>query len=472
VTNIIKPNDRIKELTFSTGSGTIGLAGATNGFSPFSSEYSHGDIVFYAITDGNNYEVGSGTFVVLNNDLDNTEQYALNRRSIKSSNADNSNINFNSGPKEVFVTYPATHCVFHASGYNANFPIPQNKGIAVWESENIINYYPDLKWDNDFKSLSIQKSLGVYGVDVGGDSAEYHSRIRASGYYVGDVGVYFQANNGDDSSYPGGTQYKHFMPNTSDVDSYASLILDFDGDVDQNIKLIPQSSRTFFAGPIENCQGGCPDDYPRFRLLHIDDIPDLSSLYTTITQLSITSGDLRSAAEDYADSVVVSIQQDVNSFKTEVNTDIDNLQLEHVEHLQTIEDELDLFRDLIATKTRDIVLQESGPLMSGIASGIACGPSGCSITSTVSGIIPPVSGQDVYYHGFYVSGVSSGAPYSVNISPAKPLADKLLLSYSFVSDTVDNYVSGVFYNPMPTQSSEQEEMGFHIHLKAIYQNDS
>lgn len=472
MTNIIKPNDRIKELTFTTGTGTVGLAGATNGFSSFASEYSHGDVVFYAITDGDYYEVGSGVFTVINNDLDNTEQYALTRNALKSSNADDSKINFNTGPKEVFVTYPATHCVFHASGYNSGFPVPQHQGIAVWHSENVLNYYPDLQWDNDFKSLSIQKSDGVYGLDIGGDSGEYHSRVRASGYYVGDVGVYFQANNGNDFSYAGGTQYKHFLPNTVDVTSYASLVIDFDGDVQENLKFKAQSSRTVFAGPVDDCIGGCPADYPRFRLLHINDIPDLSSLYASLTQLETTSGVLKQAAEDYADAVGVTIQNGVNDFKSEVNLSISDLQTEHQEHLVIIEDELDLFRDMIATKTRDIVLQESGPLMSGIASGIACGPSGCSITKTVSGIVPSIAGNDVHYHGFYVSGVSTSSAYAVTISPEKALADKIVLTYAFASDTEDNYVSGVFYNPFPSASSEQVDMGYHIHLKAIYQDDA
>lgn len=472
MSNIIKPRDRVKELTFSTGTGVVGLAGPTDGFSSFSSEYNHGDVIFYAITDGDKYEVGSGTFIVLNNDLDNTEQYALNRNSLHSSNPDNSNIDFNSGPKEVFVTYPASHCIFHASGYNQNFPIPQKKGIAVWESENIINYFPDFKWDNDFKSLSIQKSLGVYGVDVGGDSAEYHSRIRASGYYVGDVGVYFQANNGNDSSYLGGTQYKHFIPNTADVTSYASLVLEFDGEVQQNIKLLPQSSRTILAGPVDDCAGGCPDDYPRFRLLESNDIPDLSDLYCTFSQLSETSGVLKQQSEDYADGVAVEIQNNFVNFQSEVNSDISSLQLEHQEHLTEIEDELDLFRDLIKTQTRNIVLNESGPLMSGIASGIACGPSGCNISTTVSGTIPSVPGNDVYYHGFPVSGISSGDAYSVNISPSKPLTDKLLLTYAFVSDTEDHMVSGVFYNPLATESTEQSFMAYHLSLKAIFQDDA
>ena len=473
MTNIIKTSDRIKELTFTTGTGTLGLAGATDGFSSFSSEYNHGDIVFYAITDGTKYEVGSGIFTFINNDLDNTEQYALQRHSLKSSNADNSKINFLTGPKEVFVTYPATHSVYHAAGLSSEHPVPQDKGLAVWNSRNVLKYYSSLKWDDDFKSLSIQQTTDAkYGVDVGGDSSEYHSRIRASGYYVGDVGVYFRANNGNDSSYLGGTQFKHFLPNTIDTTTYASLVLEVDGDVKENIKFKKQSARYIFAGPQDDCAGGCPDDYPRFRLLHIDDIPDLSSLYVTPAVLEATSGVLEQKAEDYTDAQISTITTNFDSLSSSVNADITALEIASANQTQAIEDELDLFRDLIATKTKDIVLEESGPLMSGIASGIACGPSGCSITKSVTSTVPAISANDIHYQGFYVSGVVAGGEYAVTISPEKALADKIVLTYAFPSDTVDDYVSGVFYNPLGTSSSPQVEMKYHIHAKAIWQDDT
>lgn len=473
MTNIIKTSDRIKELTYTTGTGTIGLAGATDGFSSFSSEYSHGDIVFYAITDGEQYEVGSGIFTVINNDLDNTQQYALQRHSLKSSNSNDTKISFLTGPKEVFVTYPATHSVYHAAGYNSDYPTPQNKGLAVWSSRNVLNYYPAITWDDDFKCLSIQQTTDAkYGVDVGGDSSEYHSRIRASGYYVGDVGVYFRANNGNDSSYLGGTQFKHFLPNTIDTTTYASLVLEVDGDVKENIKFKKQSSRYVFAGPQDDCSGGCPDDYPRFRLLHIDDIPDLSSLYVTPAVLEATSGVLEQKAEDYTDAQVSTITTNFDNLSSSVNADITALETASANQTQAIEDELDLFRDMIATKTRAVVLDESGPLMSGIASGIACGPSGCSITKSVTSTVPAISANDIHYQGFYVSGVVAGGEYAVTISPEKALADKIILTYAFPSDTVDDYVSGVFYNPLGTTSNAQVEMNYHIHAKAIWQDDT
>ena len=86
--------------------------------------------------------------------------------------------------------------------------------------------------------------------------------------------------------------------------------------------------------------------------------------------------------------------------------------------------------------------------------------------------MPAIASNDVHYQGFYVSGVVAGGDYAVTISPEKALADKIILTYAFPSDTVDDYVSGVFYNPLGTTSNAQVEMNYHIHAKAIWQDDT
>ena len=62
-------SDRIKELSRTTGTGPLLLDGAVRGFSAFGDFYSYGDAVFYAATDGTDYEVGSGQY--LQNGLNN-----------------------------------------------------------------------------------------------------------------------------------------------------------------------------------------------------------------------------------------------------------------------------------------------------------------------------------------------------------------------------------------------------------------
>jgi len=102
-------SDRVKETSFTQGTSNFSLEGAVQGFSSFGSAYSDGDNLFYAITDGTNYEVGSGVYVT-------GVENQITRSALRSSNSNNL-VDFGIGLKEVFVTYPGTHSVYHASGY-------------------------------------------------------------------------------------------------------------------------------------------------------------------------------------------------------------------------------------------------------------------------------------------------------------------------------------------------------------------
>ena len=85
--SIIILNDRIKETSRDTGTGHLTLDGAAQGFSSFDSAYSSGDILYYAISDGTNYEVGSGVFHT-------DGVYDRLERSAHKSTNSNNNVNF------------------------------------------------------------------------------------------------------------------------------------------------------------------------------------------------------------------------------------------------------------------------------------------------------------------------------------------------------------------------------------------
>lgn len=53
--------DRVKETTATTGTGTLTLAGALNGFDSFA-EIGDGNTTYYSCTDGTDFEVGIGTY--------------------------------------------------------------------------------------------------------------------------------------------------------------------------------------------------------------------------------------------------------------------------------------------------------------------------------------------------------------------------------------------------------------------------
>ena len=95
-------NDRVKQTTTTTGTGTIDLSGTETGFETFVAGIGDGVQTYYAIVhDGTaDFEVGTGTVTDAGTDT-------LSRQSvISSSNSDNL-VNFGSGSKTVFCTLPA-----------------------------------------------------------------------------------------------------------------------------------------------------------------------------------------------------------------------------------------------------------------------------------------------------------------------------------------------------------------------------
>ena len=96
-------NDRVKETTTSTGTGTINLAGASTGFQTFVDAIGTTNTTYYCITmqsGSTEFEVGIGTVTDASPDT-------LSRDTVlESSNSDNK-VDFSAGTKDVFCTYPA-----------------------------------------------------------------------------------------------------------------------------------------------------------------------------------------------------------------------------------------------------------------------------------------------------------------------------------------------------------------------------
>jgi hypothetical protein len=96
--------DRVKETTTTTGTGTYTLAGAVTGFETFTANLSNSDTTYYACTDNTNFEVGIGTFT--------TSGTTLARTTILASSNSNNAVNWSSGTRTIFITYPADKSVF------------------------------------------------------------------------------------------------------------------------------------------------------------------------------------------------------------------------------------------------------------------------------------------------------------------------------------------------------------------------
>lgn len=96
-------NDRVKETSTTTGTGTFDLAGAETGFETFVSGVGDGNSTYYAISnDGTNeFEVGIGTVTDAATDT-------LSRDTIISSSNSDALVDFSAGTKTVFCTLPAS----------------------------------------------------------------------------------------------------------------------------------------------------------------------------------------------------------------------------------------------------------------------------------------------------------------------------------------------------------------------------
>ena len=95
-------NDRVKETSTTTGTGTISLAGAEAGYETFVAGIGTTNTTYYAIelNSASEFEVGIGTVTDASTDT-------LSRDTVISSSNGDAKVNFSAGTKNVFCTLPA-----------------------------------------------------------------------------------------------------------------------------------------------------------------------------------------------------------------------------------------------------------------------------------------------------------------------------------------------------------------------------
>ena len=129
-------NDRVKETTTTTGTGTLNLAGAVTGFETFVAGVGDGNTTYYAITlpGTAEFEVGLGTITDASPDT-------LARTTIISSSNSDSAVNFSAGTKTIFCTLPASKSVFLDASGNATL----GADLSVGDDLTILGGLIDLK---------------------------------------------------------------------------------------------------------------------------------------------------------------------------------------------------------------------------------------------------------------------------------------------------------------------------------------
>ncbi len=182
-------NDRVKETSISTGTGTFNLAGAVTGFETFVAGIGNSNTTYYAITLPGvaEFEVGIGTVTDASTDT-------LSRDTILSSSNSDSAVNFSAGTKNIFCTIPASKSVLlsdvgastlnlssaniHAGRYGSSSS-PINISVTV-ASKSAHPYQGDGSSQAYYLNGIESPALTLHGTDGVTADSEYHYRFTLS----------------------------------------------------------------------------------------------------------------------------------------------------------------------------------------------------------------------------------------------------------------------------------------------------
>ena len=110
-------DDRVKETSTTTGTGTLNLSGAVSGFQTFVAGVGNGNTTYYAIInrDEDEWETGVGTVTDASTDT-------LARTTVIASSNSDSAVDFSAGTKDVFTALPASKAVYEDASSDVTLP--------------------------------------------------------------------------------------------------------------------------------------------------------------------------------------------------------------------------------------------------------------------------------------------------------------------------------------------------------------
>ena len=149
-------NDRVKQVSTTTGTGTITLGITPSGFQSFTDGLSDGDTTYYSIVNTESgvteWEVGLGTYTASGT--------TLSRDTVFTSSNSGSLVNFGAGDKDVFVTYPASKSLFEAADNSISLP-----GATTFGSTVLLNQAPTLSLQaatKDYVDNAVAAGLDIH----------------------------------------------------------------------------------------------------------------------------------------------------------------------------------------------------------------------------------------------------------------------------------------------------------------------
>lgn len=156
--------DRVKQSTYTEGTGDIILNNTVDGYAPFYGTLASGTSIYYCITFPTNtspydWEVGRGTFT-----SDGTTHRIIRQSVLQSSNSGNAIVSFAAGYKEVFITVPADKTVFLDADDNLSVDtgsIPEGSNLYYTDDRVNTYLYGGTGVTYDAGEISIGQSVGT-----------------------------------------------------------------------------------------------------------------------------------------------------------------------------------------------------------------------------------------------------------------------------------------------------------------------
>ena len=176
-------NDRVKETTTTTGTGTVNLAGAEIGFEGFVAGIGNSNTCYYTIAhqSANEFEVGLGTVTDASPDT-------LSRTTIISSSNSDSAVNFSAGTKDVFCTLPASKAVFEDA--SDNIVLGAAPTVTNASGDLTLDVVGDIILDANGGDVNLKDD----GTTFGGFSNSSSDFVMQTG--VADKDILFQGTDG------------------------------------------------------------------------------------------------------------------------------------------------------------------------------------------------------------------------------------------------------------------------------------
>jgi len=139
-------NNRVREITSTTGTGAVTLGGAVGGFQTFAAGIGNDNTTYYAISinSESEWEVGLGTL--------NGDSSTLTRTTVLESSNGDAAVDFSAGSKEVFCTLPSEKALYlDASGALANATVITDANINATGTASSTTF---LRGDNSWTAIS------------------------------------------------------------------------------------------------------------------------------------------------------------------------------------------------------------------------------------------------------------------------------------------------------------------------------